>query len=54
MNTEPNTSNNAPRKLLHLRMDAAVDNALEHIRDNKIVIAIFKTKGAAFFSIART
>ena len=27
MNTEPNT----PRKLLHLRMDAAVDNALEHI-----------------------
>ena len=46
MNTEPNTSNNAPRQLLHLRMDAAVDNALEHIRDNKIVIAIFSIASA--------
>ena len=42
MNTEPN----APRQLLHLRMDAAVDNALEHIRDNKIVIVIFSIASA--------
>ena len=42
MNAEPN----APRQLLHLRMDAAVDNALEHIRDNKIVIVIFSIASA--------
>ena len=42
MNTEPN----APRKLLHLRMDTAVDNALEHIRDNKVVIVIFSIASA--------
>ena len=42
MNTEPNT----PRQLLHLRMDAAVDSALEHIRDNKIVIVIFSIASA--------
>ena len=46
MNTDDNASNNAPRQLLHLRMDAAVDNALEHIRDNKIVIVIFSIASA--------
>jgi hypothetical protein len=46
MNTDDNASNNAPRQLLHLRMDTAVDNALEHIRDNKIVIVIFSIASA--------
>jgi undecaprenyl-diphosphatase len=46
MNADENSGNTAPRKLLHLRMDAAVDNALEHIRDNKIVIVIFSIASA--------
>jgi undecaprenyl-diphosphatase len=46
MNAEDNSSNNAPRKLLHLRVDAAVDNALEHIRDHKFVIIIFSIASA--------
>lgn len=46
MNTANDSSDFAPRKLLHLRMDAAVDNALEHIRDKKIVIIIFSVASA--------
>jgi len=46
MNTDDNSGNAAPRKLLHLRMDTAVDNALEHIRDNKLVIVIFSIASA--------
>ncbi len=46
MNTDDNYGNNAKRKLLHLRIDAAVDNALEHIRGYKLVIVIFSIASA--------
>ena len=46
MTTDDISSNNPSRKLLHLRIDAAVDNALEHIRDNKLVIVIFSIASA--------
>ena len=40
------TCMNTEKKPLHLRMDTAVDNALEHIRDNKLVIVIFSIASA--------
>jgi len=46
MNTDNNFGNNTKRQLLHLRVDAAVDNALEHIRDHKFVIVIFSMASA--------
>lgn len=46
MNTDDNFGNNAKRQPLHLRIDAAVDNALEHIRDHKFVIVIFSIASA--------